>query len=90
MLSRTIIFLSLAGFTLVLSAPVSAYVGPGAGITMLGALWGIIAALLIALFGLVLLPLRIYLRRKRQRLGSDISKANEGETGPGKSNSDDL
>jgi hypothetical protein len=40
-----------------------AYVGPGSGLTMLGALAAVIGAVLFTIFGIVLWPLR-YLRRK--------------------------
>lgn len=45
--------------------PVSAmaYVGPGAGITALGALWAVILAILFALGGLLAWPIRAMLRR---------------------------
>ena len=36
----------------------AAYVGPGAGLTMLGALWAVIAALVFALAGLIIWPIR--------------------------------
>jgi hypothetical protein len=46
--------------------PAAAYVGPGAGITMLGALWGLVVAVVAALGFLVMWPLRRYIfRRKR-------------------------
>jgi Flp pilus assembly protein TadB len=47
----------------------AAYVGPGAGLTMLGALWAVIAAVLFALAGLVIWPIRA-MRRRRQQLAS--------------------
>jgi len=43
-----------------------AYVGPGAGLTMLGALWAVIAAIVLALFGLFLWPVRAFLARRNQ------------------------
>jgi hypothetical protein len=47
----------------------AAYVGPGAGLTMLGALWAVIAAILFALAGLVIWPIRA-MRRRRKQLAS--------------------
>jgi len=43
-----------------------AYVGPGAGITMLGALWAVILAVLLAVGGVLLWPLRTLLRKLRK------------------------
>ncbi|MEX0871756.1 MAG: hypothetical protein WED00_13435 [Aquisalimonadaceae bacterium] len=57
----------LAFFLLALAAtPAAAYVGPGAGLSLMGALWGLILAVVTALVFLALWPLRRYRRRKRQ------------------------
>jgi hypothetical protein len=48
------------------SEPALAYVGPGAGISMLGALGAVIVAILFALGGLIWWPVRTMLRRKKQ------------------------
>jgi type VI protein secretion system component VasK len=42
-----------------------AYVGPGAGLTLLGALWGVLMAVVLAITGVVLWPLRALLARRR-------------------------
>jgi hypothetical protein len=47
-----------------------AYVGPGAGLTMLGALWAVILAVLMALFFVVAWPVRRMLRRARHKAPS--------------------
>ncbi len=43
-----------------------AYFGPGAGITMLGAIWGVLLAIGFALFALLAWPVRALLRRRRR------------------------
>jgi hypothetical protein len=43
-----------------------AYVGPGAGLTMLGALLGVLAAVVLAITGVLLWPIRAMLARRRQ------------------------
>lgn len=43
-----------------------AYVGPGAGITALGALWALIATVFITLGGLLIWPIRAFLKRKKE------------------------
>ncbi len=50
-----------------LTAPTSAfaYVGPGAGLSLLGALWALIAAAGLALFFVVAWPVRRMLRKRR-------------------------
>jgi uncharacterized membrane protein len=44
-----------------------AYVGPGAGITMLGSLWGLIIAVIFVLFGLVFLPVKLLRNKLRKK-----------------------
>jgi hypothetical protein len=55
-------------FALSLFAPPAfAYIGPGAGITVLGALWGVVVAIVLAVVAVILWPLRVVFRRRRKR-----------------------
>lgn len=45
----------------------SAYVGPGAGLSLIGALWGLLAAVLAALAFIVLWPFRKMLKGRRDK-----------------------
>ncbi len=58
----------LAAFCIFAAAatPALAYMGPGAGLGMLGSLFALIGAGLIALFGLVILPVRMLMKRLRK------------------------
>jgi hypothetical protein len=61
--------LSLLVASLCLAAaatPAHAYIGPGAGITMLGALWGVIVAVALAVGAVLFWPVRVLLRRVRR------------------------
>ena len=49
------------------ATPAHAYIGPGAGITMLGALWGVVVAVALALGAVLFWPIRVLLRRTRRR-----------------------
>ena len=51
-----------------LAAPgtAAAYMGPGAGLGMLGSLIAVLAAVAVAVIGLVLLPLRLIRKRWRK------------------------
>ena len=44
----------------------AAYMGPGAGLGMLGSLVAVVAAVALAALGLVLLPVRMILKRRRK------------------------
>ena len=55
---------------ILLSSSAFAYVGPGAGITMLGSLWGLIIAIVFVVFGLLILPFKI-MRNRMKRNKSD-------------------
>jgi hypothetical protein len=62
------------------SGPAAAYVGPGAGLSMLGALWAVVAAVGIALFGIVLWPVRALIRRRKR---ASAGSAGQHDQGPG-------
>lgn len=46
-------------------AAAQAYVGPGAGLSLLGALWGVVAAIGAALLFIVMWPIRRMMRRRK-------------------------
>jgi hypothetical protein len=48
------------------ATPAYAYIGPGAGITMLGALWGVIVAVVLAVGAVLFYPVRVLTRRFRR------------------------
>lgn len=50
-----------------------AYVGPGAGISLLGSLWGLIVGVVVALAMILFWPIRIMLRKRK------AAQAAEGE-----------
>jgi uncharacterized membrane protein YccC len=47
--------------------PAFAYVGPGAGLTLLGALWGLILAVFMSVGFVILWPFRKLLRRHKRQ-----------------------
>ncbi len=56
----------LPALLLLHAPPAAAYIGPGAGITMLGALWGVIVAVVLAIGAVLFWPIRALLRRRRR------------------------
>ncbi len=51
------------------------YVGPGPGLTMLGALLGLVATLGIALWAIALWPYRVFMRKWRERRQTSTDSA---------------
>lgn len=65
-MNRTLPLASLAAIALAtLSAPAEAYIGPGAGISLLGAFWALILAVFAAVSVVVWYPIRNLLRSRR-------------------------
>lgn len=59
-----------------LLAPVStavAYIGPGAGISVLGSLLSILATIFVAIGAIIFWPLRKYMKRRKARRNSGAS-----------------
>lgn len=63
--------LPVLSFCLLFGAwPAAAYVGPGAGLSLLGALWAVIAAIGMSIMFVVLWPVRRLMRRHHRREAS--------------------
>jgi hypothetical protein len=61
-----LVSLGLLALVLTASGPALAYIGPGAGITVLGALWGVIVAVALAVGAVLFWPIRMVARRLRR------------------------
>ena len=61
--------LVLAVFAMLFFAPehLYAYVGPGAGLSALGALFALISSVFVAIFGFIWFPIKRLIRRARRR-----------------------
>lgn len=71
--SLTLLALAVGGALLPFAA--HAYVGPGAGLSLLTALWGVVAAVGVALGFVLMWPIRRLLRRRASRRdaqGADV------------------
>ena len=70
------------------SAPVAAYIGPGAGISVLGSLMGILVTVFVAIGAILLWPLRKMLRKRRgaaqgEARPTEASRAPDSPAAPG-------
>lgn len=74
---RFAIPLSMGIVTLGLALPAQAYVGPGAGLSLLTALWGLIAAIGVAVFFLVMWPIRRMRRRNKANQAAAATQSAE-------------
>jgi hypothetical protein len=67
--------LLVASLCLIAAAtPAFAYIGPGAGITMLGALWGVIVAVALAVGAVLFYPIRVIMRRFKRPTAGDAGR----------------
>ncbi|WP_118134937.1 hypothetical protein [Oceanicella sp. SM1341] len=64
-MKKTEIAICLMVAALTVPGTAMAYVGPGAGLSLLGALWALVAALGTALVFVAIWPIRKMLRRRR-------------------------
>ena len=87
---------ALSAALIVLLQPLAAhsYVGPGAGLTMLGSLWGLILAVVFVIFGLLFLPFKIMRNRmkKKKELAEteDVAAASEAQGTAARESSQDA
>ena len=74
----------LATLLALTAAPAFAYVGPGAGLSMLGALWGLLVAVIAAVAFVVAWPLRRLFRKARgqKETGDAAQPEVSGQSGP--------
>ncbi|MEG6509382.1 hypothetical protein V6C03_10405 [Methyloligella sp. 2.7D] len=81
-MKRLVSVLALTALAASFSTAASAYVGPGAGLSMLGAFWALIVALGTALFFVVAWPVRKMLRRSRNSGAAETGAATDDAQRP--------
>lgn len=80
---RSIPVLLAAGWIgLLTPASALAYVGPGAGLSAIGSLLALIAALAVAVFGFLWFPIRSYRRKRRRRSAEATAPAAQSNVQP--------
>jgi len=60
-------------FLALIASPVAAYVGPGAGISVLGSLLGILATIFVAIGAILFWPIRKLMRRRKAKKEIEVS-----------------
>lgn len=80
-----------AVFALTMSGAALAYVGPGAGLSLLGALWGLILAIGAALGFVIFWPIRQWRKRARaKRAAATTTVEPEAEVRSAERDTEDL
>lgn len=74
--------LSALTVSMLLASPAIAYIGPGAGISVLGSLLSILATIFVAIGAIVFWPVRKYLKRRKARRASTDGAAVERTSDP--------
>jgi len=64
---KIVILILLACLFLVTASPALAYIGPGAGISVLGSLLSILATIVVAIGAILFWPLRKFMKRRKAR-----------------------
>ncbi|MGD2130607.1 MAG: hypothetical protein PVJ17_14990 [Lysobacterales bacterium] len=64
------------------AAPVQAYIGPGAGISVLGSLLGILATIVVAIGAVIFWPIRKLLKRRKSATKPSESAADPSSEHP--------
>ena len=80
--NRTALTRSCLLIAVLAACPASAlaYVGPGAGLSVIGSLLAFIAAIVVAIFGFLFFPIRRLLRKRRRK--AEITLANKESRSP--------
>ena len=71
----------LSLLALLISSPAIAYIGPGAGISVLGSLLGIIVTIVVAIGAIIMWPLRKLLKKKRANATETDSAETDSQAG---------
>jgi ABC-type sulfate transport system permease component len=66
---RTVFDLCLGIALTTAAASTMAYIGPGSGISLLGGLWGVLVAIVLAVGAVLIWPIRYVFRRLKRKLG---------------------
>jgi membrane protein implicated in regulation of membrane protease activity len=72
----------IAALALLLFAlPAAAYIGPGSGISLLGGIWSVLVAIVLALAAILFWPIRLMVKRMRARKAGQQSQDQPAASG---------
>jgi hypothetical protein len=77
---RSWAFLAGTAASIAFPAAAYAYVGPGAGISVLGALWGLVVGVLTAIGIILFWPIRMMIRKSKAKKAGEETVAADGTT----------
>jgi len=78
LMNRSVILAFTLAVLAVSPAPAHAYIGPGGGLSALGALLALLAAVSLAVMGFLWYPIKRMMRRRRAQPSAD----RKGDSGP--------
>jgi hypothetical protein len=71
---RAVAFCLATIYFAIIPASALAYVGPGAGLSIIGSVLALFAAIIVAIFGFLFFPIRRMMRKRKQRAALKASK----------------
>jgi Flp pilus assembly protein TadB len=69
----------IAALLVIVPFTAQAYVGPGAGVGMIGSLLAVLGAFLLSIVGLILWPLRMLRKRRQAKHGRGAGETHEAQ-----------
>jgi membrane protein implicated in regulation of membrane protease activity len=73
----TVIRIAIALFIALAPLTAAAYIGPGSGISLLGGIWSVLVAVVLALAAILFWPIRLMIKRMKNR-----KSAEQGDSRP--------
>jgi len=71
------LFIALAPLT------AAAYIGPGSGISLLGGIWSVLVAVVLALAAILFWPIRLMIKRMKNRKSAEQADSRPAPSGDG-------
>ncbi|MEO1019315.1 MAG: hypothetical protein AAFY56_16730 [Pseudomonadota bacterium] len=76
----TILTALVMALTILAPTYAMAYVGPGAGLGMIGSLIAVVVAVVVAILGIIIFPFRILMKRRKNKLQASNQPVTDDKT----------